>query len=654
MTPTARTPNPRPFSKRNFMPKPPRKTSSQASVSPHFLTRRHHVVDREEGLPSAMKNLESIRNIRGAHLGKGNLAVSHLNPFLITGPLMKTNSPQSFDENLPKVRLIPLGGTNEVGLNMTAIECGDDIIVIDTGIGFGDNEKFPGIDYIAPETKYLEENRHKIKGLVYTHGHLDHIGAAPYVLPRLGPVPIYSMPLTLALLKNRLSEFEIEAKFTAKIINLQEVLTLGCFKLQFFRLNHSICDVIGLCIDTPMGRIIYCTDWKFDMTPFDGQISDYGKLAKFGDEGVRLLLTDSLGILKPGSSLSEMDVCKTMFNIFAACQERIIVTSFSTTTARMQFTVDACVKYGRKLALVGRSMINNFNVCFKLGYIKVPEDLIIDIKEIGKLDANKICILSTGSQGEDLAVLARLARDEHPTLKLQGGDSVIFSSRPIEGNEGAVENLKAGLSRKGVMVYDNREFSVHVGGHACVEDLKLMMALTKPDYLQPIHGDHYIIRKTCELGLTIGIPFEHNLISENGRVTELNSSEVVVTEEIVNDGYLLVDGTSVGSVSESVLEERRQMATQGSIVLVLTVSKGRKMVGSPEIISRGFVYMKNSGELLDNLKWEISSKLETLDIDPNSRTYFTDLRNNIRDIASNFITEKTEKNPMIIPVVVQL
>ncbi len=641
------------FNRNAFAPKPPRKTNSLASSNPHFLTRRHHVVDREEGLPAAMKNLESIRNIRGTGVHKGNLAVSHLNPFLISGPLMKTNSPAEFPEGLP-VRLIPLGGTNEVGLNMTAIECGDDIIIIDTGIGFGDNEKFPGIDYIAPEVNYLEQNRHKIRGLIYTHGHLDHIGAAPYVLPKLGPIPIFSMPLTLALLKNRMGEFEIEAKFSAKIINLNEVLTLGCFNLQFFRLNHSICDVIGLCIDTPMGRIVYCTDWKFDSTPFDGQISDYGKLAKFGDEGVRLLLTDSLGILKPGSSLSEMDICKTMFNIFAACQERIIVTSFSTTTARMQFTVDACVKYGRKLALVGRSMINNFNVCFKLGYIKVPPDLIMDIKDIGKLEASKVCILSTGSQGEDLAVLARLARDEHPTLKLQGGDSVIFSSRPIEGNEGAVENLKAGLSRKGVMVYDNREFSLHVGGHACVEDLKLLFALTKPDYLQPIHGDHYIIRKTAELGLKMGIPYEHNLICENGRVTELRAREVVVTEEVVNEGYLLVDGTSVGSVSESVLEERRQMATQGSIVLVITVNKSRKIVSGPEIISRGFVYMKNNGELLENLKIEISRSLENLVIDPASKSYFSELRGKIRDIASDYINDKIEKNPMIIPVVVQI
>ena len=225
------------FNRNAFAPKPPRKTNSLASSNPHFLTRRHHVVDREEGLPAAMKNLESIRNIRGTGVHKGNLAVSHLNPFLISGPLMKTNSPAEFPEGLP-VRLIPLGGTNEVGLNMTAIECGDDIIIIDTGIGFGDNEKFPGIDYIAPEVNYLEQNRHKIRGLIYTHGHLDHIGAAPYVLPKLGPIPIFSMPLTLALLKNRMGEFEIEAKFSAKIINLNEVLTLGCFNLQFFRLNH--------------------------------------------------------------------------------------------------------------------------------------------------------------------------------------------------------------------------------------------------------------------------------------------------------------------------------------------------------------------------------------------------------------------------------
>jgi len=627
------------------------KTKAYTTDKPHFLQRRPAGPD--EGLSGALANIESVRNLRGTGIQNGNLSMSHLNPFLVDGPRMKTNSPAIFPEG-PVVRIIPMGGSSEVGLNMNAIECGDDIILIDTGIGFGDNERFPGVDYIAPDVSYLEQNKHKIRGLIYTHGHLDHIGAAPYVLPKLGSMPIYSMPLTLALLKNRMQEFEIDEKFSAKIINLDETLTLGCFKLQFFRLNHSMPDVVGLAIDTPMGRIVYCTDWKFDDTPYDGQLSDYAKLAQYGKEGVRLLMTDSLGVMKPGKSISEAEIRKTLMSIFKECQERVIVTAFASTIPRLQYVVDCCEKFDRKLALVGRSMVNNFNICFQLGYLRVPKGLLIEVNEINKMNPSEVCLLCTGSQGEDLAALSRIARDEHDLVKLQGGDSVIFSSRPIEGNENAVNNLVSNLSRKGVNVYNNQIFSTHVGGHACVDDLKLLFALTKPDYLQPMHGDHYIIRKTAELGMNMGIPFEHNLLTQNGRVTEMRSNEVVITDEVVTDGYLLVDGMSVGLVSEVVLEERRQMAGQGTLVLVVTINKQRRLVAGPEIISRGFVYMKSGAELFDIIKEAVRSNFDNLKADPDSKTYFGDIRNEIKKLVADVVYQKTEKQPVIIPVVVQV
>jgi ribonuclease J len=631
-------------------------SSAKAQDNPVYMVRRTDAVSAPTGqhpLQSALAKVTAIRNIKGTTLKKGNLAVSHLNPTLKEGIKMKTNSPISFPEG-KAVRLIPIGGVNEVGMNMTALECGDDIIIVDTGFGFGGGDSFPGVDYVIPDTTYLEQNKHKIRGLVYTHGHLDHIGGAPYILPKLGPIPIYGMPLTLALLKNRLQEFEMQDKFIAKIINIEQPLQLGCFTVDFFRLNHSIPDVLGLAIDTPMGRILYCTDWKFDNTPFDGMLSDYAKIAKLGDEGVRLLLTDSLGILNPGYSISEKEIESTIFRIFSQCQGRVIFTTFSTTIARLQHTVNACIKYNRKLALVGRSMINNFNVCFQLGYIKVPDGLIIDISDAGKLAAENVCILSTGSQGEDKAALARMARDEHDLIKLQGGDAVIFSSKPIPGNEDAVQDLVARLSRKGVDVYSHKEFRLHVTGHACHEDLKLLMALSKPEYLMPIHGDHFMLRKVAELGVSMGIPFEKNILVENNRIIELKPTNIVVTDDVVGESYIMVDGTGVGAVSDIVLEERRQMATQGSLIVVMLVNKQKKLVGGPEIISRGFVYMKASANLFDEIKEEVRTKYNKLDIDLNSKTYWADIRSSIRNITRDFVYSKTEKDPVIIPVVIQV
>lgn len=632
------------------------KTQARASDNVHFIVRREegrHTVDRESGgTPRKPSRSEEIK-AQISMLQGGNLASPDLNSSLFEGPKMNTSAPVAFPDG-PVVRVIPIGGTNEVGMNMTVVECGDDIIIIDTGMGFGGGEKFPGVDYVIPDTEYLEMNKHKIRGLVYTHGHLDHIGAAPYILPKLGAVPIFGMPLSLALLRNRLQDFELDIKFLAKIIDLKKPLKLGCFTLEFFRLNHSIPDVVGISIDSPMGRIVYCTDWKFDNTPFDGQLSDYAKLAELGEQGVRLLITDSLGILKPGYSISERDIAKTVQKIFDQSKGRIIFTTFSTTVARIQHVIDAAEKSGRKLAVTGRSMINNFRTCFELGYIRVPNNLVVDFQEIHKFEDNKIAILSTGSQGEDAAALSRMARDEHPTLKLQGGDSVIFSSSQIPGNEASVQDLVAKLSRKGVDVYTPKEFDLHVSGHACHEDLKMLIALTRPDYLQPIHGDHYMIKSVAKLGASMGIPTNHNLIGENGRVVELRPTQVLVTEDIVTENYLLVDGTSVGSVSEVVLKERRQMSTQGSIILVLLMNKKKELVAGPEIISRGFVYMKSSNQLFDQLKVKVRDELSMFDADRNSSTYFAELRNYLKKVVSNYIFKTTEKDPMIIPVVVQV
>lgn len=624
-------------------------TNAVSSDNPRFMKKSAH----PESISGALDSIQSIRNIRGTGINQGNLSMKFINPVLQSGPNIRTNDQGTYPDGAV-VKIIPIGGTGEVGMNMTALECGDDIVVVDTGFGFGGGEKFPGIDYIVPDTSYLEQNRHKIKGVIYTHGHLDHIGGAPYILPKLGQVPIFGMPLTLALLKNRLAEFQLSDKFTGQLLDITKPLRLGQFQFQFFRLNHSIADVIGLAIDTPMGRIVYATDWKFDHTPFDGMLSEYGKLAKYGDEGVRVLLSDSLGVLKPGYAPSEKDIEGAILRIFEKAQGRVILTTFSTTIARLQHTINACQKCNRKLAIIGTSMVNTFNICFKLGYIRVPDGLVVDMKDADKLPPERICVLSTGSQGEDTAALNRMSRDEHPQIRLQGGDSVIFSTKPIAGNEDAVQDLVARLSSKGVDVYKPPEYGLHVSGHASVEEIKLLVALTRPRYFLPIHGDHFMLRKMGELGMAMGIPFENNLIVQNNRITEMRQNDVVVTDNVVGDGYLLVDGTGVGSVSEVVLEERRQMAKEGTVMLVLLVNKQKKLVSGPEIISRGFVYMKNNTDLFDEIREEIKRKYSSIDFDPQSKTAWTDLRNGIRNIARNYIMEKTEKDPIVIPVVVQV
>jgi ribonuclease J len=629
----------------------PRKTNAVAADKTHFLTRKH-VVDRDAGVPKGVRTKNTMKADFAA-MQKGNIANPNINPHLFLGPKIATNSPSVYPDG-PIVRIIPLGGTNEVGMNMTVLECADDIVIIDTGMGFGGGEKYPGVDYLVPDTEYLEMNRHKIRGIIYTHGHLDHIGAAPYVIPKIGSVPIFGMPLTLALLKNRLQEFEIADKLFARVIDLNQPLILGRFKFNFFRLNHSIPDVVGLDIETPMGRIVYATDWKFDNSPYDGKFSDYAKIANVGEDGVRLLLTDSLGILKPGYQISERTVGNEIVKVFKQCEGRVIVTAFSTSIYIMQFTIDACTQTGRKLAVAGRSMINNFKSAYEMGYIRVPENLVVDFFEVDKLPSEKVCLLCTGSQGEDMAALSRMARDEHDKIKLQGGDSVIFSANPIPGNEDTVADLMSKLSRKGVDTYRNKEFNVYVSGHACHEDIKLLIALTKPDYVQPIHGDHYMLKRVGELATTLGVPFDHNLIGENGRITELRPTEVYLTEDFITDKYLLVDGMSIGAVSEEVLVERRQMSTQGSIILVLLINKRKQLVAGPEIISRGFVYMKNNQELFEKIKDKVKIEFSELRVDPKSSSYFADLRRELKNLVSKQVYQLTEKEPMIIPVVVQM
>jgi ribonuclease J len=625
---------------------------SASNDTPHYVTRKDGV-EHEVMAEKLQKLAIGVRMSKANNLGNEN--DSHVNKALVHGQSLESYSPKKFDGQ-KTVRLIPLGGVAEVGMNMTLLEYGDDIIIIDTGFAFG-NEKMPGVDYIIPDTSYLEQNRHKIRGLVYTHGHLDHIGAAPYVLPKLGDINIYGMPLTLALLKSRLEEFELNNKIRGFLINPDKPLQLGVFKLQFFRLNHSLPDVVGLCIDTPMGRIMYCTDWKFDHYPVDGKPSEYGKIAQYGSEGVRLLLSDSTNSLVPGYSLSEKEISKTLIDIFKSRKEgKIVIATFSTLIGKMQQVINACEITNRKLVIMGRSMVNNFNISIQLGYLRVPKGMVILDSEIGRYDPREVAIITTGSQGEDNAALAKMARGEHPTVKLEAGDMVMLSNSVIPGNENDVAHLTSTISRLGVDVINNKMFDIHSGGHAKQEDLKMMIALCRPDYFQPIHGEHFMLVKHGELAEGIGVAKDHILISDNGRVTELASTGVHLLEDKVTEKFVLVDGTGVGDVSSEVINDRQMLSKEGVLVVVMTIDKKRQLVGNPEIISRGFVYMKSAGDLVSSIKSYVSENFES-DIQPiasNSSDYWSTLRNNLKRNVSNFIYKKTEKEPMILPVVVQI
>jgi ribonuclease J len=407
------------------------------------------------------------------------------------------------------LKVIPLGGIEEVGENMTILEYGDDILVIDMGLGFPD-ETMPGVDYIIPNTKYLEENKKRIKGVIITHGHLDHIGAIPYILPKIGDPPIYTMKLTGELIKKRLEEFHLLGRSQIHELNKDDILTLGNFRIRFFRINHNIPDGVGLAINTPAGLMVYATDWKFDFTPVDGRPTEFDKLAKFGGEGVALLLSDSTNAEKPGYSVSERTLGETINRIMSDAPGRVIFATFSTLISRVQQVIDAAHKSNRKIVVTGRSLVNNVEICLSLNYLKLPaKNMFIKMEQAKKLPDNQVVILTTGSQGEEASALARIARGEHKTIEIKRGDTCVVSASPIPGNERAVSGILSSLARQGAKVLYQKILDIHTSGHAYQEDLKLMLSLTKPKNFMPIHGEHHMLLAHSELAKMVGVPDEH-------------------------------------------------------------------------------------------------------------------------------------------------
>lgn len=551
------------------------------------------------------------------------------------------------------LRVVPLGGLEEVGANMMMYEFGDDIIIVDMGYAFPDDTT-PGIDYIIPDTKYLEEKKKNIRGVFITHGHMDHIGAIPYILPKIGDPPIYTLPLTAGMIRKRLEEFDMAQRTKLNAIGRDDVIRLGNFTIRFFGVNHNIPDSMGLSIVTPVGQVIHTGDWKFDHTPVNEMPAEFGKLAKFGSEGVLLLISDSTNAEKPGYTTSERELGFTIDRLFQDAKGRIIFASFSSLLSRMQQVFDIAAKYNRKVMVTGRSMVNNIEVALSLGYLRIQPKQIIKSEQAKKYPDNQIVILTTGSQGEEGAGLARMARGDHKIIKVKKGDTAIVSASPIPGNERSVVAVLDNLTREGVNVIYNKILDIHTSGHAQQEELKLMLSLVKPKYFMPMHGEHHMLVAHGKLALSLGMKEENIFILGNGDALEVaTNGEAKQHVDAVHAGYVFVDGLGVGDVGEVVLRDRQLMAQDGMFVIIMTLDrKNGKLVNQPDIISRGFIFMKNNDDLIREVKHEVRKMVDThgKKAEPN----WAYLRQVVRDEVGEYLFQKTERRPMVLPVIIEI
>jgi ribonuclease J len=567
---------------------------------------------------------------------------------VVTENQLRTSKFTSSRQNL---RIIPMGGVEEVGENMTVFEYGDDLLVIDMGLAFPD-ESMPGIDYIIPDTRWLEENKNRIRGVIITHGHLDHTGGTPYILPKIGDPPVYTMPLTAGFVKKRLEEFGVLGRSKINALDINDVLKLGSFTIRFFRVNHSFPDGVGLAITTPVGTVVYVTDWKFDHTPVDQKPAEFDKIARIGAENVLLLMSDSTGAHKPGYSVSEKELSDTIDRVVQNAEGRIIFATFSTNISRIQQVFNSAAKYNRKVIVTGRSMVQNIEIALSLGYLKVAPKTIIKTEQSKKVPDNQIIILTTGSQGEEAAALARIARGDHKTIKIKKGDTAVVSSTPIPGNERSVQSVLSNLTREGAKVLYYQNLDIHISGHAKQEELKLMLALVKPKYFIPIHGEHFMLVAHGELAQQMGVPEKNIFIMDNGHAVEINSAqEARLAEAKVPGGYLFIDGLGVGDVGEVVIRDRQLMAKDGMFVIIMTVDKRTsKLINQPDIISRGFIYMKGSEDLIREVKHEVRKLFEGKKAEANGAF----IRQLVRDEIGEYLYQKTERRPMVLPVIIEV
>ncbi|MBR7150882.1 MAG: ribonuclease J [Clostridia bacterium] len=551
-----------------------------------------------------------------------------------------------------KLRIIPLGGLGEVGKNLTVIEYEEDMIVVDCGLGFPDDD-MPGIDLVIPDISYLEANADRIRGLFLTHGHEDHIGAVPYLLRSINP-PIYGTPLTVGIIRNKLQEHVLPKKPKLNTVSAGSRIKAGALEVEFIHVNHSIADACALAIRTPLGTVIHTGDFKLDTTPIDGEMMDIVRLGELGREGVLLLLCESTNAERPGHTPSEKNVGASLEYIFSTHEKkRVIIATFSSNVHRVQQIIDTSARHKRKVAITGRSMLNIVSAAIELGYMKVPDGVLVDINEIRKYKPGELTLITTGSQGEPMSALYRMAFSDHAQVSLDANDVVVLSSSAIPGNEKLIGNIINELSKNEVEVLHDALVEVHVSGHACQEELKLMQALTKPKYFMPIHGESRHLAANRELARHMGMKDRFIFLSEIGKVLEIDASGAR-WNGTVPSGRVLVDGYGVGDVGNIVLRDRRHLAQDGLIVVVASVDTDeRLLLSGPDVISRGFVYVRESEELMEEVRAVATDAILDL-LEGRRPVDRMQLKKRVKDDLTKFLYSKTKRKPMILPVIMNV
>ena len=552
------------------------------------------------------------------------------------------------ETNHNKVKIIPLGGLEQIGMNMTAFEYEDSIIVVDCGMAFPSDDML-GIDLVIPDVSYLKNNIDKVKGFVITHGHEDHIGALPYVL-RDVPAPVYGTKLTIGLIENKLKEHNMTKTVRRKVVKHGQSINLGCFRIEFIKTNHSIADASALAIFSPAGIIVHPGDFKIDYTPVFGEPADLQRFAELGKKGVLALMCDSTNAIRPGFTMSERTVGKTFDSIFAEHKNnRIIVATFASNVDRVQQIINTAYHYGRKVVVEGRSMVNVIGTASELGYINIPENTLIDIEHLKNYKKEDTVLITTGSQGESLAALSRMAADLHKKVSIMPGDVVILSSTPIPGNEKAVARVINELSMKGAEVINQ---DTHVSGHACQEEIKLMYSLIRPKFSIPVHGEYRHLMAQRNLAISMGIPKENVILMRSGDVIEIGDEGYCVADH-VQAGGILVDGLGIGDVGNIVLRDRQNLAQNGIIIVVLTLEKySNQLLAGPDIVSRGFVYVRESEDLMEEAQRIVDEAVQGC-----LEKHVSDwgkIKNIIRDSLSDFLWKKMKRNPMILPIIMEV